>query len=103
LITPVVFHFSKTTGVINGLTVSNQPVSFNNGPRPVTGSAWNVTSVTNYSDGTNYYVEVNDLASATNAFLWTLRPDGWLKLNYQYSLTGSQSWMGVTLIIRATT
>ena len=93
---PRVFHFSKTTGILNSLTVSNQPVSFTNGPRPVAGSAWVVNSVTNYYDGTNYYVGINNLASTTNAFLWTLRPDGWLKLNYQYWLTGSQSFMVVT-------
>jgi len=93
---PRVFHFSKTTGGLNSLTVSNQPVSFNNGPRPVVGSAWTVIGITNYGDGTNYYVGVNSMTSTTNAFLWTLRPDGWLKLNYQYYLTGSQSWIGVT-------
>ena len=91
-----IFHFSNATGVINGLTVSNLPVSFTNGPVPVAGPAWVVTGVTNYTDGTNYYVGVNDLASMTNAFLWTLRPDGWLKLDYQYWLTGNQSYMGVT-------
>lgn len=93
---PRIFHFSNTTGVLNSLTVSNLPVSFNNGPAPVAGSAWVVTGITNYTDGTNYYVGVNSLASATNAFLWTLRPDGWLKLNYQYWLTGNQSFMGIT-------
>ncbi len=93
---PRVFHFSATTGVLNSLTVSNLPVSFTNGPSPVTGAAWAVTNVVNYTDGTNYYVGVNDLADTTNAFLWTLRPDGWLKLNYQYWLTGSQSYLGIT-------
>ena len=93
---PRIFHFSKTTGIINSLSVSNLPVSFTNGPLPVTGSAWVVTSLTNYTDGTNYYVGVNSLASNTNAFLWTLRPDGWLKLNYQYWLTGNQNFMGIT-------
>ena len=93
---PRIFHFNKTTGVINSLTVSNLPVSFTNGPAPVAGSAWAITSITNYTDGTNYYVGVNSLASTTNAFLWTLRPDGWLKLTYQYWLTGTQSFMGIT-------
>ena len=91
-----IFHFSKTSGAINSLTVSNLPVSFTNGPMPVAGPAWVVTSITNYSDGTNYYVGVNNLASTTNAFLWILRPDGWLKLNYQYWLTGTQNFMGIT-------
>jgi hypothetical protein len=93
---PRVFHFSLVTGVLDSLMVSNAPVSFTNGPAPVAGSAWAVTSITNYSDGTNYCVGVNNLASTTNAFLWTLRPDGWLKLNYQYWLTGTQSFMGIT-------
>jgi hypothetical protein len=93
---PRVFHFSKTTGVLNSLTVSNLPVSFNTGPAPASGSAWTVTSITNYTDGTNYYVGVNNLASTTNAFLWTLRPDGWLKLNYQYWMIGTQSYFGIT-------
>ena len=93
---PRIFHFSKTTGTINSLSVSNLPVSFNGGPAPVAGVAWVVTSITNYTDGTNYYVGINDLTSTTNAFLWTLRPDGWLKLNYQYWLTGVQNFMGIT-------
>jgi hypothetical protein len=91
-----VFHFSKTTGVINSLTVSNQSVSFNNGPRPVAGSAWTVSGITNYFDGTNYIILVNDITSAANGFQWTLRPDGWLKLTYRYTLTGSQENIGVT-------
>jgi hypothetical protein len=93
---PRIFHFSKTTGIINSLSVSNLPVSFTNGPVPVAGAAWVVTSLTNYTDGTNYYVGVNNLASTTNAFLWTLRPDGWLQLDYQYWLAGNQSFMGIT-------
>jgi hypothetical protein len=91
-----VFHFSRTTGIINSLTVSNLAVSFTNGPVPAAGSAWNVANLTNYTDGTNYYIAMNNLASTTNAFLWTLRPDGWLKLNYQYWLTGTQSFFGIT-------
>ena len=91
-----IFHFNNASGIINSLTVSNLPVSFTNGPVPVAGPVWVVTSVTNYTDGTNYYVGVNNLNSNTNAFLWTLRPDGWLKLTYQYWLTGTQSYMGIT-------
>lgn len=93
---PRVFHFSNSSGVLNSLTVSNGPVLFNSGPAPVAGGAWAVTSLTNYTDGTNYYLAVNSLSSPTNAFLWTLRPDGWLTLTYQYWLTGPQSFMGIT-------
>jgi len=92
---PRVFHFSRTTGVINSLTVSNQNVSFTNGP-VLLANSWNITSITNYSDGTNYFIMANNLNSSTNAFQWSLRPDGWLKLTYVYTLTGSNSFMGIT-------
>ena len=76
---PRIFHFSNTSGLLNSLSVSNQPVSFTNGPVLVAGS-WGAVTLTNYSDGTNYIVMANDLASSPNAFQWCLRPDGWLKL-----------------------
>jgi hypothetical protein len=79
---PRIFHFNKTTGVIDSLTVSNQAVSFTNGPVLVTNS-WNLTAITNYYDGTNYIIMANSLNTSANAFQWTLRPDGWLKLNYR--------------------
>ncbi len=91
-----IFRFNKTSGVISSLTVSNASVSFTNGPRPVDGSTWTVSSVTNYSDGTNYIILVNDLTSAANGFKWTLRPDGWLNLTYRYTLTGAQENVGIT-------
>jgi hypothetical protein len=92
---PRIFHFSRTTAMINSLTVSNQPVSFTNGPVLVAGS-WGGVTVTNYSDGTNYIIMANNLGSSANAFQWSLRPDGWLKLNYVYTLTGAQNFMGIS-------
>jgi Glycosyl hydrolases family 2, TIM barrel domain/Glycosyl hydrolases family 2, sugar binding domain/Glycosyl hydrolases family 2 len=91
-----VFRFSKTTGTLDSVTVSNLPVSFSNGPRPVAGGDWEVSGVTNYFDGANYVIQINNLTDATNGFQWTLRPDGWLKLSYRYTLTGAQSFMGIT-------
>lgn len=93
---PRVFHFSKTSGIINSLTVSNLPVSFTNGPRPVAGLAWPVATVTNYFNGPDFIVLVNDVTNAANGFQWTLRPDGWLKLAYRYTLTGLQDTIGIT-------
>ena len=91
---PRIFHFNKTTGMIDSLTVSNQPVSFTNGPVLVAGS-WGSVTITNYFDGTNYIVMANNLGSSPNAFQWSLRPDGWLKLIYVYTLTGAQNFMGI--------
>lgn len=89
------FHFSKSTGVINSVTVSNQIVSLSNGPREVAGTAWPVNGITNYFDGANYIIRMNGLAD-DNGFQWTLRPDGWLMLTYHYTLTGPQNFMGIT-------
>ncbi|HEX7654583.1 MAG TPA: glycoside hydrolase family 2 TIM barrel-domain containing protein [Verrucomicrobiae bacterium] len=91
-----IFHFNKQNGMLAGLSVSNQPVSLGNGPRSVTGIPWAVGAFTNFSDGTNYYIQINDANSGTNAFRWAIRPDGWLQLNYQYWATGTQSWLGIT-------
>jgi hypothetical protein len=91
-----IFHFNRTNGVITSLTISNQSVSFTNGPRPVAGPAWPISGVTSFSDGTNYIILINDLTNAANGFQWTLRPDGWLTLAYRYTLTGLQENIGVT-------
>jgi len=93
---PRIFRFSKASGILTGLSVSNQPVSLTNGPRPVAGASWPVASVTNYFDGTNYVILVNNLATSSNAFQWSLRPDGWLTLSYRYTNIGPQNWMGIT-------
>ena len=39
---------------------------------------------------------MNNLTNAPNGFQWMLRPDGWLKLFYRYTLTGPQENIGVT-------
>jgi hypothetical protein len=90
-----VFRFDATNGHLSGATVSGQTISLSNGPRPVTGS-WTVSNVTHGFQGLDYVITVNDLAAAANGFRWRIRPDGWLRLNYRYTLTGTQSWIGVT-------
>ena len=91
---PRIFHFSKTTGVINSLTVSNQPC-----PSPTARCSWPIPGTSPPSriiPTARTIIMANNLNSSTNAFQWTLRPDGWLKLNYLYTLTGSNSFMGIT-------
>ncbi len=36
------------------------------------------------------------VTSATDGFQWRIKPDGWLKLEYRYTLTGPQKWLGIT-------
>lgn len=92
---PRVFHFNRITGMISSLTISNEDISLANGPQLVGGS-WPVASVTNFFDGANYVIGINDPGNATNAFQWTLHPNGWLKLNYCYTSSGWQDNLGIT-------
>lgn len=90
-----VWRFNLSNGRLNGVTVSGQPVSLSNGPRPVTGS-WTTSGVTHGFDGVDYLVTMNNVTSASDGFRWRIKPDGWVKLEYRYTLTGAQKWLGVT-------
>ena len=89
------WRFDLATGRLDGVSVAGQAVSISNGPRPVAGT-WTTSSVTHGFDGADYLVTMNDVTSASDGFQWRLRPDGWLKLKYRYTLTGEQTWLGVT-------
>jgi len=90
-----VFRFSKSNGQLLGVTSGGLAVSIANGPRPVSGT-WTVASVTSGFVGGEYRVTLNDPDNSTDAFEWRIRADGWLRLKYRYTLTGQQSWLGVT-------
>ncbi len=89
------WQFDLTTGRLNGVTVSGLPVSLSNGPRPVSGT-WTTSGVTYGFDGADYLVTMNDVTSASNGFQWRIHPNGWVNLKYRYTLTGTQTWLGVT-------
>ena len=90
-----VWQFDLTNGRLKGVTVSGQPVSLSNGPRPVSGT-WTTSGVTHGFDGSDYLVTMNDVTSASNGFQWRIHPNGWVNLKYRYTLTGTQTWLGVT-------
>jgi hypothetical protein len=58
--------------------------------------SWAVTNLTHGFDGGDYVITVNDVTRAANGFQWRLRPDGWVRLLYRYTITGTQSWFGIT-------
>jgi hypothetical protein len=92
---PRVWRFDLSSGRLNGVTVAGQPVSLANGPRPVAGS-WTTKSVTHGFDGADYVVTMNDVTNASDGFQWRIQTNGWLHLSYRYTLTGAQTWLGVT-------
>lgn len=90
-----VFRFDKASGKLNGCMVNGRQVSLTNGPRPVTNS-WPVESIAHGYLGQEFYLAVNYASNGVNKFCWHVRPDGWLGLKYELTLTGAYSWIGVT-------
>jgi hypothetical protein len=90
-----VYRFDLTNGRLLGATISNVPVSFANGPRPVAGN-WTITNVTHGFNGGDYVLTVNNVTDAADGFQWRVRANGWVNLRYRYTLTGTQQWCGVT-------
>jgi hypothetical protein len=92
---PRVFRFDLTSGRLISSSVSNASISLSNGPRPVAGT-WTITNVTHGLNGGEYVITMNDVTSAADGFEWRVRSNGWVNLRYRYTLTGTQTWFGVT-------
>ena len=89
------FRFDLTNARLLDATVDGIATPLANGPRPVVG-AWKVDRVAHGLEGRDYVVALNPAPDAPDAFRWRVRPDGWLRLDYHYTLHGEQPWLGVT-------
>lgn len=85
---------SKTTGRISGVNVGGAIVSLANGPRLVSGTG-TFTQLTFSADGADM-VAAAVYSGNLSAITYRMRGDGWLKIDYAFSLTGSQTAIGVT-------
>jgi hypothetical protein len=57
---------------------------------------WAVTQVSHGFDGGDYVVTMNDVTNASDGFQWRIQTNGWVRLDYRYTLTGPRPWLGVT-------
>lgn len=89
------YRFDLASGRLLQASVSGQPVSLGNGPRPVTGS-WAITNVTHGFDSGDYVLRANNMIDAAEGFEWRVRSNGWLNLRYRYTQFGTQAWLGAT-------
>jgi len=85
--------FSKKSGLITGIKSNSKLLSFSNGPR-FTGFTAQFISMKNYSKGDNYVVE-EFFGNGCHAN-WTMMPGGWMKLDFDYTLTGTFDYAGIT-------
>ncbi|MCA5003844.1 glycoside hydrolase family 2 protein [Sphingobacterium bovistauri] len=86
---------SKKTGLLVDLANDySMKMAFRNGPVLVNGTSTFV-SIQRKDDGENKVIEA--LYQGDLKFIrWTMRPDGWLKLDYQYHLNADVPFAGVS-------
>ncbi len=86
---------NKRTGLLEKVgNTSRGPLSFTNGPVPVSGN-YTVKGVTGSREGRNGVITVTTEGSMTQ-LKWTMYPGGWAKLDYTYSLNGAQQFAGIS-------
>ncbi|HEX8626711.1 MAG TPA: glycoside hydrolase family 2 TIM barrel-domain containing protein [Catenuloplanes sp.] len=81
------------TGRLATVAHRGQAVSLTNGPTLATGNA-TFSGLTHGPDGAGYVVQANYTGDLSYV-RWRMAPSGWLRLEYQYSLTGSYDYFGV--------
>lgn len=89
------FRFDPATARLLDAAVGDSATPLAAGPRPVVGE-WKVESVTHGPDGRDYLVTLNPSPDSPDGFRWRVRPDGWLRLDYHYTLHGEHPWLGIT-------
>ena len=87
-------RISKQTGYLSEASRDAKAFSLQNGPRPVMGNA-DLTAIAPVMHGAEAVVECT-YAGAMKSVRWTLMPNGWLKMDYAYDLTGQFPFLGVT-------
>lgn len=92
----VTIIISKTDGTLSGLINEySLPLSFNNGPVLVGKGESEFKELKHYRSEGGYTVEaVYD--GALKNIKWTMNATGWVKLDYEYELEGTQDYCGIT-------
>jgi len=87
-------RIGKARGQILSIQNAQREFSLKNGPRLVVGAA-QIQKVTLRQDANDRIVDVacsGDMKSMT----WRMRDNGWLRLDYEYTASGPQPYLGIT-------
>ncbi|MES2178267.1 MAG: glycoside hydrolase family 2 TIM barrel-domain containing protein [Gemmatimonadota bacterium] len=87
--------FDRATGRLTRLQRGAEIVPLTNGPRIVGGVDGKLTALTHRADGADHIVEAT-YEGGLRTVRWRMRPDGWLRLDYQYDVNGDVDAAGVT-------
>jgi hypothetical protein len=87
--------FNKKTGLIFDLANDySAKLAFKDGPILVSGNA-KFESLKSSKDGENYIIE-STYSGDMKSVKWTMTPEGWLKMEYAYSLNGDFPFAGIS-------
>ena len=86
--------FNKKDGYLENVTQSLRHVSFGNGPRFVGGESPKFSGMTHKSVPGGYEVVLN--FDNGDVQRWNVREDGWVELDYGYTLDGDYDFAGIT-------
>jgi hypothetical protein len=91
----IVISFDKHTGLLTGVKNNRERItSFHNGPVLCAGES-TFEEIIHFREGDNYVVEVH-FNGTLNQVRWTMYPDGWVKMEYSYHLSGRYPFAGIT-------
>ena len=91
----ITLSISKSDGTISAIDIRKSPsISFNNGPHLVTGEA-SFVEIKHYDEGENHVVEAK-YDGDLKYIKWIMEPNGWVTLDYEYSVEGDVPFAGVT-------
>lgn len=85
--------FNKNNGLLESVCHQLKNISFNDGPKWV-GSTGNFSQLKHHSSPEGYVVE----AIFDNGYnqKWTIQQNGWVRLDYEYTLNGEFDYAGIT-------
>lgn len=87
--------FSKKDGRIMEVLVGDQQVAFGNGP-VVVGDTLDFQTIQFIHHDKEASIEIRFGNSPDRYFKWTMKPGGWLELDYQLHPTGKTNFTGIT-------
>jgi hypothetical protein len=89
----VAYAFSKTTGALTSVSAGGRTFPLRNGPTPSVGTA-TLASFTSAQDGTDTVVTAT-FTGGLDEVAWRVLGNGWLRLSYRYSLSGTFPYFGI--------
>ena len=85
---------SKTTGRISGIVNDGASIALNNGPRLASGTS-TFSGISHSTSGENQVVTAT-YSGNLNSVTYTMRADGWMRVDYTLNITGDRSNIGIT-------